>query len=85
MRTVRKFHISQDCRLNIPEGAVILRAGRQGSDVVLWVDVDDTAPPESRVFCITGTGHAVPDGARYVGGVSQPPFEWHIWEVLDAR
>lgn len=66
----------------MPEGAEVRHVGMQDGLVTLWAEVDAAAWSTPRTFVIGGTGHQIPEGARYVGTVHDGPFVWHIFEVL---
>lgn len=76
------------CDVQMPVGAQILRLGMQGPahgqarlTPTLWALVDDEAAQEQRRFQVVGTGHAVPQGAAYVGSWDAAPFVWHVVEL----
>lgn len=81
MRTVWKYKLGEVTDLSLPADAVVLRVGAQGGHMHAWVDLDPNANQTPRRFVITGTGHEVQPSAKYVGGCSEGPFEWHVWEV----
>jgi hypothetical protein len=100
MRRVYKYPVPivDEIVVNMPAGAAIVHVGHQHHMLVLWADVDDSAPNEPRSFSIRGTGHEVDPGARYVDTVQMPTgdppeglsatwlpeFVWHVFE-LEAR
>jgi hypothetical protein len=81
MKTIYKYPIAKNQM--IPMTAKILRVGLQNGTPFLWAELDPghtVATP--RHFEIFGTGHSIPDKAEYVGGYSEQPFEWHVYEVF---
>ena len=48
----------------------------------MWAEIDTLAPTEVRRFCIVGTGHPIPDGAKHMGAAIQGPFVWHLYESV---
>jgi hypothetical protein len=83
-KTVWKYQLDKSVGiptvLDMPAGSSVLRVAFQGFDLCLWACVIPGKPIVVREFFISGTGHAVPMTAEYIDSVSQPPFEWHVWE-----
>jgi hypothetical protein len=83
MKRVFKYELS----LNGPNGVemdaygVPLAVERQGAALCMWALVDDELTRITRTFTFYGTGHIVPDEARYIGTVQTPPFVWHLFET----
>lgn len=83
MKTVWKYEFRRgepSQTLQMPEGAFPLRVGLQGTSFCLWACVCPDNALEQRNFTITGTGHPVLLCAKYIGSISEGPFEWHVWE-----
>lgn len=73
--------------LHLPKGAQVLSVGVQGSQIVLWAEVNPANECEDRVFNAINTGAQLPPdrlsfyGTVHVGGVEDAPIVWHIYEV----
>lgn len=80
MREVWKFKIGD---VIMPDGAKVLRVGMQNGAPCMWAEVETEHGTSRRSFVVVGTGHELPKGAQYVGGFSEPPFEWHVYEVFE--
>jgi hypothetical protein len=50
----------------------------------MWAEVDLSQVYVERKFRVIGTGHAVPDRARYLGTAHVDAFVWHRYEVNDG-
>ena len=63
-------------------GALAYSAG-----IEFWAERDDTKPAIVRTFVIIGTGHRIPDGARYVGTAprTRDGLVWHLYELGERR
>lgn len=83
MTTIWKFPfpILGDFVLQMPADAEILFVDVQDGQPCMWAAVSNIGAQKDRRFCITGTGHPVPDGAQHVASFQQPPFVWHLWEA----
>lgn len=70
-RMIYKYTLGIGDRLDVamPRGARILSCGEQHGDVVLWVQVDPTAPIEPRRVAQVVTGGPVPEWMWFVGTV----------------
>lgn len=79
-RVVYKYPVSHN--QSMPVKFQILRAGHQNGQPFLWILVDKEQPEEIVHFHTFGTGQDVPENAVYVGGYSEPPFEWHVFQVF---
>ena len=93
--TVWKYQICNPgivTKIACPVGAEPLSVGLQDDfagerlpgGIVIWMRVDSNGPLETRRFIAIGTGrlNGVPLG-RFVGRVTQGPFEWHVFEVRE--
>jgi len=51
--------------------------------VEFWAEDSDDAPTVERTFLVVGTGHPIPEGARYIGTCPRTPLGlvWHLYEV----
>lgn len=86
MKTIFKFAIPiTDLQVvNMPEGAEVLTAQMQGSELCLWALVDPEADRKPRQFRIAGTGHKLPaDPGAYIGTAQMHGGQlvWHVFEV----
>lgn len=79
MRTVYKYPIMKN--LVIPSNYKTLRVGNQNGESFLWAEVDTEGPRSNINLVILGTGQEIPDHANYIGGYSDGPFEWHVYEL----
>lgn len=61
MKTIWKFILQPECKVEMPAGAELLSVNAIGDDICLWAKVDPAAPKVSRSFVAFGTGHDVPD------------------------
>lgn len=69
---------------NMPEGADILRIGRQGDQACMWVQCDPDKPREIRSFQTVGTGYKeITEDMRYVGTYEDGAYVWHVYEDLE--
>ena len=78
MRKIWKFNLVPE--IVMPKGAKILSIGTQGPDMCIWALVDPEEATETRCFWLAGTGHDVPEFCKFIGRITQGPFEWHIFE-----
>jgi hypothetical protein len=70
----------------MPEGATVLSVGNQDENLYLWAEVDATAKPESRSFCVRGTGHPFTgDEGRFIGSVifMGGSLVFHVYELKE--
>lgn len=85
MRTIWKYEIPlrQDITLEMPQGAKILSVQTQGDQPVLWAEVVNTKPMETRYFVLVGTGKHVPTYASKFLGTLQfegGTYVFHLYE-----
>lgn len=74
----------------LPEKAIIRHLGQQTpKSLVMWCEIDDSVPTETRSFQVFGTGHPIAEARHfdeefaYIGTVCEPaisPFVWHVYE-----
>ena len=93
-RRIFKYPIEIENRqiIQMPKGARILHAERQGEFPVLWASVDPAQPVEPRVFRMVTTGEIFnEERLAYVGtiqlGGNRPLEAWfvmHLYEVETA-
>jgi len=84
-KTVWKFPISvsnESESLPLPEGANYLHVAIQpGSGPCVWVEVEPERAAQNRFIQVFGTGHTIPETAKYIGTWQEEPFVWHLYEV----
>ena len=49
--------------------------------LTIWVQVDDKRRLRARRFAIVGTGHEVPQPARFISTVQDGPYVWHVFDL----
>ncbi len=49
--------------------------------LTIWAQVDDARPLRRRTFAVVGTGHEVPQPARFISTVQDGPFVWHVFDL----
>jgi len=83
-KVIYKYAIERlhDNVLEMPTGAEFLHVDVQDGRAVAWFMIDTTAPLSDRGFEIIGTGQAIPQGRKYLGTYQEPPYVWHLFEVL---
>ena len=88
MTTIWKFEldVTQGDRvcISIPKGAVVLSAGVQGRNFMVWAIVDPAAPKVNRNFSVHGTGHSVPaeiEWSAFINTVFMGPLVFHIFDL----
>lgn len=54
--------------------------------VDFWAEYDDDRPKVARTFQAFGTGHPLPEGARWWGTTARTPegLVWHLYELPGA-
>jgi hypothetical protein len=87
MRTIWKYNIEPETRIEVPRQAKILSIQTQRGNPVMWMEVDTNEPKEKRLFLAFGTGHKLPDDMKhlhYVGSfqVENEMLVYHVYEVL---
>jgi hypothetical protein len=89
MKRVYKYQVPVNDRLaviHMHKGARILHVSDNGdiSNVYFWAEIDTSAEAmEPRFFQLFGTGHAIPDTAKWIGTTTTSSLlVWHLYEVL---
>jgi hypothetical protein len=69
----------------IPKRASFLVVEVQGEDPQMWFLVNPKNEKELRSFRVVDTGNPTIRAIRdkYLGTFQQPPYVWHLFEVLD--
>lgn len=62
-------------------GYPVAVGARQMGLVGFWAEHDDSAAGADRAFQVFGTGHPLPDGARWVGTCLVQGLVWHLYEI----
>lgn len=90
-RAVYKYEIPVDDEwhgVTMPLPAKVVHVACTGGfgTVYVWAEVaPDSTETATRKMQVFGTGHALPDGAVYVGTAPAGPFVWHVYaEALRA-
>ncbi len=56
--------------------------GSHGWAVEFWCEHTEGAPPSRRTFQVFGTGHPLPEDARWVATcVRESGLVWHLYEI----
>lgn len=87
MKTIYKYliEINDEIEIELPKGAEILVAGKQGETAQLWAIVDTDNPIEKRTFAIIGTGNPFwPIHYKYINTFTDRVFVWHLFEIRPA-
>ena len=86
MKTIWKyeFEVNDNFILSMPMRAKVLHIECQGRTPCIWAIGDPSAEKTKRKFRVVGTGHPISDDTllSFVGTFQQPPFVWHVFEVL---
>ncbi len=83
MKTIWKYKISPEMKLEIPKGAIVLSIQTQGDQPCMWVLVDSFNENELRKFKVYGTGHQLPENpGKYIGTfqVENGSLVFHLFE-----
>lgn len=87
MKTIWKYVISPVGLIHeIPAGGKVLCADEQFGEICVWVEVDPSAPKETRHFEVYGTGHRIMEDMGqsrvYIGSVKLEggALVFHIYE-----
>lgn len=85
MRTVYKYELLPNVKIEMPIGAALRTVMSQGDQLFLWAEIDTTKPTEMREFQVFGTGHEIPNkpGLSFIGTAQMGPLVWHVYEVLE--
>lgn len=68
--------------IEVPEDAEFLTARDQHDQLCIWFKCDPSKPLSKRRIATCGTGHPVPEGARYIGTgfLHGGQFVFHVFE-----
>lgn len=67
----------------MPEGTEIIAVAEQQGELVMWGICNISAPNQTRVFAVVGTGNPAPDlsDSRHIGTVVMSyGLVWHVFE-----
>jgi hypothetical protein len=64
-KTILRIANVQD--IEVPKDAELLTARDQHEQICVWFKCNPANPTTKRRIAMVGTGHPVPEGARYVG------------------
>lgn len=82
--TIWKFPLPIDdvFEISMPRDAELLHVGTQNDAGYLWARVVPARLPESRLFCLRGTGHSIGIDCRYVGSfmLHNGALVFHLFE-----
>lgn len=58
-----------------------------GTGVEFWAEHDEAKPARPRAFQVFGTGHPLPEGAKWAGTCPRTPdgLVWHLYEIPYTR
>lgn len=77
------FEIEDAFGIEMPQGAMILKAEMQGKNPCIWALVNPDALREVREFRVLGTGHHYNfDHLVHVATFQQGLFVWHLFESI---
>ena len=79
--------VTDEQRVSMPEGAVVLSVQEQHGELCFWARVDLNAPLKYRKFRVIGTGHPIPDAKHlhYLGTAQMHggKLVWHVFESFE--
>jgi hypothetical protein len=85
MRTIYRYVVPVDDQVHehkLTSAPMCVANGpHEPRDVEFWAEHDDELPEWNVPFQVVGTGHAVPDGASYVGSAprTREGLVWHLY------
>lgn len=87
MKSIWKFPLAVKGRQDVemPKGAEILCADKQGEVLCLWAIVDTEAEMEERLIAVVATGQEMGiDYLKYIGTaqIANGALVWHVFEVI---
>lgn len=84
MITIYKFTLTgrHSTPVELPKDSIVLHCDIQSGELCVWVRVDTDKPKEKRYFTVVGTGWELDENMCYIGTVQEPPYVWHIMEVV---
>jgi hypothetical protein len=86
MKTIYKYPLPNKGaqKLEMPQGAIVRFFSVQypgvADKIMLWAEVDPTAPKVVRHFYVAGTGWDVHDSFVYIATCLDGEFVWHLFE-----
>lgn len=89
MRRMFRYEVPLDGQpheVSLANGHRVAVAVNMAGSVEFWSEHDDSAPASIRTFQVFGTGHALPDGAKWVGTCPRVSgLVFHLYELDAAR
>lgn len=89
MKTIHKFELllQEKNTVKMPAGGQILSVQSQRDGIKIWALVNTSAPMETRLFEIIGTGQSIQDLTSmlkriYIGTAQMGPMVWHVFEIV---
>lgn len=85
-RRVFRYTVPVDDRpwtFDLTSDPVHVAGGATLDEVEFWAEYDDGAPKAARRFQVFGTGHPLPQNARWVGTCPRVSgLVWHLYELV---
>lgn len=89
MKRIYKYPLNfPNTTLEVPRGSRVLTVQVQRGVPCVWIECDPDAELTRLSLQVFGTGHAVPDGLRYVSTIQEADgaLVWHFYqEKEEAR
>ncbi len=84
MKTIWKYKLYPNTKLQLSKGAVVLSVGNQRDEIFMWVELDTNAETEERYFEAFGTGHEMRTDMgierKYIVFLNGGSLVFHIYE-----
>jgi hypothetical protein len=84
MKTAYKYPVprrSPKFSLHLPKDFKFLRIHFQGEDLQFWAEVVPEKVSDQVDFQVFGTGHEIPDHAKYLQTFDDGPFVFHLYQL----
>lgn len=83
-RRVYKYgplEVASVAEIDVPAGAkVVAFSAQNGQNLYLWAEVDPQQDTEPLLYCVVGTGHALPLGPlKHAGSWVSDEYVWHLY------
>lgn len=82
-RVIWKYvlELTDEQKVEMPSGALILSFQRQGDNLCVWCLIDLSIPKVYRTLRIHGTGHQnIESHERHVASIQDGSFVWHLFD-----
>lgn len=77
-----EIHVDDMARVLWLTSDPVYIASRTIGVVEIWAEFDSEEEPKEKKYLIVGTGHIIPDGAKYVGTtLARHGLVWHLYEL----